>query len=94
MSLYGFDRVVVQNQAERKGVIGVQQEREPLVSAHVVEGGVGQGLDVGVELWSVLFQPLVIDLAVWIDGGLQEFVQHRVVEGRPLRFLRISLLEE
>jgi hypothetical protein len=50
-----IDRIVIQNQAERERVVGVEQQRELLVPAQVIEKSIGQGSEVGIEVLGVLF---------------------------------------
>jgi len=72
---------MVEHEAQRERVVGVDQKGELLVALRMLEGGRRQRADIGIEFGRRLLQPRVVDEAVAVHVGPQQGVEARVVEG-------------
>ncbi len=84
---------MVEDQAQRERVVGVDQQGQLFIAAEFVERRVGQGRDVRIEFGRVAAQSLIVHPAVCIDMRLHHLVEGGVIEGRTAGLGFVRFLE-
>ena len=73
---------MVEDQAAGEGVVGVNEQGELSVAIQLVQGGVGEGCDVGIQPTRVVKKPGVVHPPIGIDVFVEQGVEGGVIERR------------